>query len=428
MEKKELLEQQGHFEPIFVARQPVFDLERRVWGYELLFRHGPGAQAAQVDDPDVATARVIADGFALASAGIAPGQRTLINFPANLILKDAAFALPREVCVVEILETVEATKEILAACRRIKEAGYLLALDDFVGQPGFEEIIALADIVKVEVLGQAKPALIRMTQALKRPGLTLLAEKVEDKDTLAFCRSLGFSLFQGYYFSRPEIVPGRKIAPGALSKIRLMHALATDAVENAELAGIVSSDVSLTHRLLTFVNSAAMGLLTKVSSMEQAVTLLGRRPLKQWLMVVTLSDMALPPRAGELSFVCIQRGRFLQTLAGALARFPVSGETMFLLGLLSRLDALLGQPMEEILAGLPLDDAVKAALLGEKNLPALTLRLVEDIETASWGRAEKILAHLGIGQDQAAVLHSKAAAWAGTVLGEARAAQGPPRQ
>lgn len=416
----ELLKQDEQFEPIFVARQPIFDRNQNIWGYELLFRHSGTAGTAQVTDPDVATAKVIADGFTLALTGMPPGRRTLINFPQNLILRGTAYALPKDVCVVEILETVRATPEIVDACRKLKEAGYTLALDDFVGQPGFEEILKIADIVKVEILGQPTPSIIKISQALKKGGTRLLAEKIEDAKAYQLTKSLGYEYFQGYFFSKPEIIPGRKISSSQLSKMRLLQALTREEIETRELAKIIEGDLSLSYRILRFMNSAAFGLATKLTSVEQAVALLGRRPLKQWVMVVSLSDLAPTPRAEELSFQSIQRGRFLETLVTAMPKPLLAKDTAFLLGLFSRLDALLNQPMEQILGDLPLEDDIKSALVGGQNPARRMLDFLDAVEAGAWDATTEALAAYGVRQDQAAVLYAKSTAWTQKILGQSR--------
>lgn len=419
----ELLKQNDQFEPIFVARQPIFDRNQNIWGYELLFRHSGQAGTAKVTDPDVATAKVIADGFTLALTGMPPGRRTLINFPQNLILRGAAYALPKDICVVEILETVQATPQIVEACRKIKEAGYILALDDFVGQPGFEEILKIADIVKVEILGQPVPHIIKISQALKKSGSKLLAEKIEDAKAYQLTKSLGYEYFQGYFFSKPEIIPGRKISANQISKMRLLQALTREDVETKELARIIEGDLSLSYRILRFMNSAAFGLAKTLTSVEQAVALLGRRPLKQWIMVVSLSDLAPTPRAEELSFQSIQRGRYLETLVESMPKPAMSKDTAFLLGLFSKLDALLNQPMEQILGDLPLDDDIKSALLGGKNPARQLLDFLEAVEAGAWDQTTSALAAYGVKQEDAAVLYAKSTAWTQKILGQSKEAQ-----
>lgn len=405
------------FEAVFVARQPIFDRKLAIWGYELLFRHSAEAATAQVLDQDQATAKVIADGFVLASTGVASDKRLLINFPRNLLLQEAALALPHQVCVVEILETVEPTQDIVDVLRKTKKAGYTLALDDFVGQEGYEDILRLADIVKVEVLNQTPEELRALTQRLQQYGCKLLAEKVEDKKTLDLLMDLGYHYFQGFYFSRPEIMPGRKISASSLAKVQLIRELAKEDYEIKDLARIISTDVSLSYRLLNYLNSPAFGMRRTIDSIHQAVTILGSRNTRQWLMVVTLSDLNPSPRVAEIGFQCVQRGRFFEQAAvkGIVRHAP---EGMFLLGLLSRLDALLGLRMREILKQMPLETEIKNALEEVPSALCIWLDLALAVEHADWETANELLDSLNIELKQAALLYNQATRWTRGILSQ----------
>ncbi len=409
------------YEPVFVARQPVYDRQTGVWGYELLFRHSAEARTAQVSSEDEATAKVIVDGFSLAMAGVPQGKRTLINFPRKLLVNGTAFALPKDICVVEILETVEPDDEVIAACKELKKAGYTLALDDFVGDSGYEPLLELADLVKVDLLNMAPPKVMAVTKPLKARGVDLLAEKVEDKKTLQLTKTLGYALFQGYYFSRPDIISGRTLPVGAMARVRLLQELSREDYNVKTLSRIISTDTSLSYRLLRYINSVAFAFQSKVTSISQAVALLGARPLKQWLMVVVISDMVSNPRSYEQAALSVQRGRFLETMyAEASSKPQVDGESMFLLGLFSRLDAMLCQPMEELLKEMPLDDSIRTALLGEKTVVSPWLNLVEMLSEGRWEEAESILESIGVSQQLAAREYSRAALWAQDVLGSSK--------
>lgn len=411
------------YEPIFVARQPIFDTGMDIWGYELLFRHSGQAGTAQILDPDQATAKVIADGLALALDGLPPGKRLLINFPANLILKEAALALPKDVCVIEILETVDPTPEILDACKKLKAEGYTLALDDFVGQPGYEELIKLTDIVKVEILGQETKDVIKTSQMLRKLGVELLAEKVEDKAQHQLTKTLGYLYFQGYYFSKPVIVPGRKISSSVMARVRILQELSKEDFEVKAISKIFNSDLSLSYRLLQYLNSAAFSLPSKITSISQAVTILGSRQLRQWLMVVMLSDMDPSPKAAELTFASVQRGRFLELLTASMARPDYPPDTMFMLGLFSRLDALLGQPMAEVVKPMPLSDEIKDALLGVENKASARLHLLDALDRGDWEAVDAMVDELGLDHEKAAVAHARSSAWAQGLLVNSRTAQ-----
>ncbi len=406
------------YDPIFVARQPIYDTDNDVWGYELLFRHSGDTGVAQVADNDLATSKVIADGFTLAMGGTPPEKRALINFPARLLLDDTALALPKDRCVVEILEDVIPSEEILAACKRLKDAGYLLALDDFTGQEELKPLLSMVDIIKVEVLGMSKSELMKVASGLKKYSATLLAEKIEDRDTLAIARSLGFTLFQGFYFCRPEIVPGRKISATMVAKVQLLGALSKPEVEFDELAQIISRDVSLSYRLLQFINSSAFSFRTKIQSISQAVTLLGLGPFRQWSMVVVMSDMDMTPKGEELTYLSLQRARFLEQIGCRASSLVYSTDTMFLLGLFSKLDALLGQEMAEVLDKMDLEDEIKAALCGDNNNPAYRwLLLLQSVESGDWQGVDEFMAEKQLRPKICAVEYLRASSWARQILG-----------
>lgn len=368
--------------PVFVAKQPIFDRASDIWGYELLFRDSSTAKTASVVDGDAATSAVIADGFSLAQPTLATGDQILINFPQNLLLDGTARALPPEHCVIEMLETVEPTPELLTALRELKEEGYRLALDDFVGEERFAPLLDLADIIKVDVLGMDAQRIREVSQPLLQKGKTLLAEKVENMEVFETTRDLGYMLFQGFFFAKPVIIPGRKITGSQVTKLRLMQELDASAFDVRKLADIIGKDVSLSYRLLRYVNSAAFGLASPVNTIQQAIMLVGQKQLTQWLRVAILADMQEGSTA--LAELSVSRGRFLENVGNGLKNAPLTPDAMFLLGLFSMLDVALGIPMKDILAHLPLDPVMREALLGQLNQARFWLDMARAIETADW--------------------------------------------
>jgi len=410
------LEVQKDHKAIFVARQPIFDAHEKVWAYELLFRGSAAAKTAAVTEDDLATASVIADGFSLAFSGMDKSRKAFVNFPQRLLLDDSVYALPREICVVEVLETITPTPEMITALRRIKEHGYIIALDDYVGQPGFEEVIALADIVKVEVLGMAPEKLKAIGADLQRFGCRLLAEKVEDRATYDLCKRFGFSLFQGYFFSRPETMTGSKVPTPVLAKMRLLRALTGEDFEVRELAGIISSDPSVSYRLMNFINSAAFSLRSKIQSIQQALTLLGKQQIKQWFLAVIVSDFDSTSKVQEAAYTSLQRARYLESMGKLVKDRAFSPETLFLLGLFSRLDVLLGQPMNKLLENIPLDKDVEAALLSKPSPFWAWLSLVEDIEIGNWEDVEQFLDSRNLDREASAINYTESIEWTQTLL------------
>jgi EAL and modified HD-GYP domain-containing signal transduction protein len=376
---------------IFVARQPIFDRKSRIWGYELLFRSAAEAHEAQFDNSDQATSKVIADGFFMAKPGIESGAKMLINFPRNLLLEGAAYTLPKETCIIEILETVDPEPEILAALTDLKKAGYQLALDDYVGQPGFEQIIALADIVKVDIYGRNPQEVAAIVGGLRPYGVQLLAEKIEDRVIYRVCERLGFDFFQGFFFRKPEIIPGKKLGTGEMTKLQLLQELGKEDLDVRDIAEIIGRDISISYRLLRYINSAHFSPRFKIESITHALTMIGQRQLAQWLRVVLLADLDTTGNSQVVAMTSVQRAKFLEllTVSGSVAGY--APESMFLLGLFSMLETLLGIPMRELLEQLPLEEEIKRALVGDESPLRTWLELVEAYENAKWDTVERIL-------------------------------------
>jgi EAL and modified HD-GYP domain-containing signal transduction protein len=348
-------------------------------------------------------------------------RKAFINFPQRLLLDDSVFALPKEICVVEVLETVIPSQEMLAALVNIKSQGYILALDDYVGQPGYEEILKLADIVKVDVLGMTPERLREVSTGLRRYGCKLLAEKVEDRATYELAKQLGFALFQGFFFSRPETMTGSKVPTPVIAKMRLLRALSSDDFDVRELAKIISSDPSVSYRLLNFINSAAFSLRANIQSIGQALTLLGKQQIKQWFLAVIIPDFDSSAKVQEAAYTSLQRARYLESM-GKLHRAPeFRAETLFLLGLFSKLDVLLAQPMDKLLKNIPLDKDVEAALLSKPSPYWAWLSLVEDIEIGNWEDVFQFLDARSLDQEASAGNYAEAIGWTQTLLHMKRA-------
>ena len=372
---------------------------------------------ACISDQDAATLGVIADGLVLASQGLAPDKRMLINFPRQLLLDDAAFALPSQQCVVEVLEDVDPDPEVLEALSRLKKAGYKLAMDDYAGEEKFEPFLRIVDFVKVDI-PQLDTARIKDVAAnLQRYGNVLLAEKVETLKVFELTRSLGFTLFQGYFFCRPEVLSGKKISTSRIAKVQLLRELSRDDFEVADLSRFIGADMSLSYRLLRYINSASFSLPNKIESIQQAVVLLGRKQLAQWLRVVVMADLSSNSLTSELAYTSAKRARFLELIGENEPGVRHLPESMFLLGLFSLLDAMMGTSMEKLLEELPLEDELVQALAGESNSMRHWLDMVIELEMGNWLNLDNLLADHGLDPSHAARYHAEAMAWTGQIFG-----------
>ncbi|WP_419786185.1 EAL and HDOD domain-containing protein [Pseudodesulfovibrio sp.] len=410
-------------EAIFIARQPVFHPDSTLWGYELLFRAAQADKTAMVADGAQATASVIADGLALATEGISSGLRILINFPEKLLIEDVGFALPKDSCVIEILEDVNPSEEALGAARRLKDAGYIIAVDDFFGQPSLLPFLELADIVKIDILElESDPGRVRQAvdKLPVRNGLQLLAEKVEDNQTFEFLRDLGFDLFQGFFFSRPEVIPGKKLSASEISKLQLLNELSSENFEPKRLAEILQSDPNLSYRLFRYINSVGFGLRQKVQSLKRAIDMMGMLQAKQWLRTALMADLNTAPTGGELAFMSVHRAKFLESVCSLSSKsYECVPDTLFITGLFSLLDAMLGVDMKDVLQSLPLDDAIVRALRGGSGIHDL-LDLAQCYEQGDWDAVTYRLENLGIDPAEADDVYAKTRVWAQHMIASGR--------
>lgn len=399
-------------ESVFVARQPIMDGNMRTWGYELLFRQNAESDTAVITDGNAATSQVIVDGYNMAREWLRNGQKILINYPTDMLLQGAPRVLPPEVAVVEILETVDITPELVDACAELKSEGYVLALDDYIGTPGFEPLLDLVDLVKVDVLGIPRLRLGMILRSLERHRCTLLAERVEDMGTFHIGRGLGCDLFQGFFFSRPELMAGKKLSANERSKLQLLQELGSSDLDLARISKIIQTDLSLSYRLLRYINSPGVGLRHEVKSIAQAVNLLGQRKISAWLRVLILADMNPSPRTHELLFFSLQRARFYELMALSRNGDILPADSMFLFGLLSFLDAILARPMETIVPGLALEPRLTNALLGQDEGLHPWMELSQACECGKWAQADDILVRMGVSPRDTAKHFNAATLWA----------------
>lgn len=361
----------------FVGRQPIFDRDLEVVGAELLYRDST-ENSARIDDAVAASRSTIVTAFteigidSLVGDGVA-----YVNFPEDLLLSPNAEALPPSKVVVEILEHVPATPEVLAAVKRLKHAGYTIALDDFIYEESRAALIPLADIIKIEVGDKA--AMRATLEALSPYKVTLLAEKVEDQADMRLCMELGFDLFQGYFLCRPEVVTGEKLPANRMSTLRLLSKLSDPRVDFSTLVELVCADVALSYRLLRYLNSAHFSLRKPLTDVRQALGLLGYNKLRAWVALVALSSVDDKP--AELVRIGIVRARMCELLADDLG---MDGPTAFTVGLFSILDALFDRDMKELVGPLPLDESLKAALVDRAGPLGQLMTHAEQYEAGRW--------------------------------------------
>ena len=384
----------------FIARQPIFDTRQAVSAYELLFRGGPENFFPKVDGSLASSSLVHSTLHVFGLDTLAAGKHLFINVTREVLLQEWLHVLPPGNTTFEILETVEPDEDVIAACRSLKEHGYSIALDDFVFRPGYEPLIELADIIKVDflqTLGDDRRAVI---EAHRRPGLRFLAEKIESRAELEDAAARGYDLFQGYFFCRPEMMSARDIPPLELNYLRLLRLANQPEFDFRHVEQVLKQDVSLSVRLLRYLNSAGFGLSQPVSSILRALTLLGERHFRRWLSLAALVGLG-EDRPHELVVQTLLRARFCELLAPHVA-LPDDDTDLFLVGMLSLVDAFVGRPLEETLTRLAVTPSVRHALLHRQGTAAHVLDLVTAYEHADWPAATLAAGVLGI-RDETAV-------------------------
>jgi c-di-GMP phosphodiesterase len=365
---------------VFVGRQPIYDRQLDVYAYELLFRSGESNQAG-VMDGDQATSQVILNTFMEIGLETIVGQKlAFINLTRGFILQDYSSVFPAGRVVMEVLENIPVDDELIEAVRRSSSQGYLIALDDFIYHERLQPLVEIADIIKVDVLALDQVALQEHVAALRPYKVKLLAEKVETQDHFKYCRDLGFDYFQGYFFCKPEIIKGQRVPANRVVTLQLLAKLQDPETDFAELEEIISRDVSLGYKLLRVVNSAFYSLPRKVDSLRQALLMLGTRNIATWVSVILLSGIDDKPH--ELMVTAMVRAKMCELLAQTLGQR--SKDTFFTVGLFSALDALLDNPMEDILKSLPLSDDIVTALLSYRGMLGDTLQCVLAYERGDW--------------------------------------------
>ena len=369
----------------YVARQAILDADRSLIAYELLFRDSTENRCPP-GDPDIASRKTIDTAVLMGLETLSDGHRIFLNCTENLLLDGLPTLFPPEVTVVEVLESVRPTRQLVDACHKLKEGGYRIALDDFIEQPGYEPLIELADVVKIDV---------RLTPVEHWPALAakylrgrqLLAEKVEREEEFACAKAIGFSLFQGYLFSRPSILSTSSIDGLDANHVRILRTLASPQLNLLEVESIIKSDPALCYRLLRFLNSPAFYLQDEIRSVLHALELLGEVEIRKWMLLVCALGAGAAAGKKHLLEMALIRARFAESLA---PKMGLSSSELFLLGILSLMHAILDLPVESLVELVAVSRDIRAALLGTSNTLRNGFDLILAYEAADWNSCEEV--------------------------------------
>lgn len=393
---------------VYVARQPIFDRNMNVFGYELLYRRSMNNFFESTDD-DKATAELINNAFlTMHIHELTDETKAFINFSQKMLVEEIPLLLPVNSVVVEVLEGVEINESVIEACRKLREDGYIIALDDFVMNESYLPLMEIAHIVKIEfsAVNYAKQREIMKQYKNK---IKFLAEKVETREEFQLAMDMGYDYFQGYFFSKPVIIKGKEIESLNVNLIKILSELSKNEPEYQQISEIIETDLGLSYKLLKLANSAFFGSKNKILSIKQALVQLGIVEIKKWIYVMMLKDIQSIENR-ELIKNCFIRAKFMELLAIETGKKDKSLE-YFMTGMFSYIDVLLNRDMDIIVDEISLPDDVKEALLGGSNEIKKVLDMVINYESLKRNVFGINKTNLGISHEKFMSLYIKSLMW-----------------
>jgi EAL and modified HD-GYP domain-containing signal transduction protein len=391
----------------YVARQPIFDREKRVFGYELLFRNGV-ENAFVGGDLDMASRATLDRSVLMGIDMLCDGKRAFVNCTRDTLIKGLVTLLPPTSTVVEILEGVPADPDVMAAVQRLKESGYMIALDDFVTNDAREPLAELADIIKVDLKLTSLEERLAMVKRYGPWKRRMLAEKVETQEEFNAAKEHEFVYFQGYFFRKPEMVSTHEMPANRINYLRMLQAVSSPDLDMAGLEQLIRGEASVCYRLLRYLNSSMFGFRSEIHSVKHALAILGEREMRRWVRLVAAVG-AGQDSSSDLLLSSLVRARFAELLT---PKVPHGESDLFLMGLLSLIDAMLELPMEKVLEMIPLDKETKAVLLGQASLLRPVHQLMLAHESGEWEAAARVAESMHLDKEETAGLYLEAQQWA----------------
>ncbi len=400
---------------VFIARQAILNRKKQVSAYELFFREGQVNAYPENTNHHVATSKLI--GRTYFNKGIKPftsGKRALINFSEESLLKRLPFLLPKDEILIEILEDVEPSDKVFSVCQELVKSGYSIALDDFVYKPEWKRFLTVVRVIKFDIqqtsLDEIEPLI---SELLAKTRIKLLAEKVETHAEYKQAVELGFHLFQGYYFCKPEMKQSQEIESTQMLLVMLLNEVKKKNINYSKIIGLLEKDCGLVYKMLCYVNSGIFPLKGKITSVKQAITYMGELQLKELISLFFTAVLAQdkPP---ELIQICATRAKFCELVINNLA--PAICDQAFMTGMFSLIDAILDIPMRNITTRLSLDEIICETLLDEEDISqtpiSMALRTIRHLENGRWHLSEREALKLRIPIETINQYYQQAIEWA----------------
>jgi c-di-GMP-related signal transduction protein len=397
-----------------LARLAVFDRHLGVFGYEILLRDGD-EDLLVGPGPDQAGAVLIERSINSVGLGaLVQGKKGFFNVTRKMLAEDMAVLLPPAQTVIEILHTLDPDDAVIARCRELKQRGYQVAVDAYTARRGMAPLLALADIIKIDFRATDEVEQASCVQRYAKPMVKLLADKVESHAELDRARRMGYTLFQGPFFCKPQDLARKEIPTFKLNYLRILQRVNRPEIEFNEVDELIRQDLSLSLKLLRYVNSAMFALPQRVDSIRQALAMVGITVIRRWVSLLALAAMS-EDKPQELIVVSLIRARLCEDIGRASGMKDAEFD-LFMVGLLSAVDAILDRPMLEVLADLPLAAEVKSTLLGAKEGYGRVLGLAKAYERAEWDKIAGAMGSLNMDLSRLPVLYKEAVAWVAQIF------------
>ncbi|MGO9436934.1 MAG: EAL and HDOD domain-containing protein [Terracidiphilus sp.] len=393
------------------ARQPILSANEKVTGYELLFRSGV-ENYFKCNDPNDATRSVIDVSSLQGLEVLCDKLLAFINCTRDVLLNGDITILPPDKVVVEILETVAPDALVQQACRRLKAAGYKIALDDFTIDDPRETLVELADFIKVDLKQTPLEDAALIVKKYRGSSCQMLAEKVETREEFVAAKKAGFKFFQGYFFRKPEPMKARVVASSRASSLRLLQEISKPELDMLVVEDAMKTHATLCFRLLRYLNSAAFAFCDRIHSLRHALVILGEDELRRWCRLAVTLELT-QNRPSDLVLSALVRARFTELLG---AKIEHGEADLFLLGLLSLMDSILGMPMEQVVESLPLREDIRSVLLHGNNDLTPIYKLVLAVEAGEWAETANLCGRLRVQESFVAESHWNAMGWAQAVV------------
>ncbi|HBD07327.1 MAG TPA: hypothetical protein DCZ69_03620 [Syntrophobacteraceae bacterium] len=364
---------------VYLVRKPIFDHRQSVFAYEILYRTQPPTSAESSRNESVATTPETDAIFHPELQRITRGRKAFIRYDSDALAADCKSLLPAPMVIVELVEEMEPVTVFIDSCQRLKDAGFQLAMGDFALQwESTNPLLELVDFIRIDF---SQPGVADIQDAMQRiasRGIKFLAHGVDTREDFEAAQEAGYDYFQGGFFGKPATATSTEIPGYKLNHLRILHELNRTDLDFSALERVIKQDAALSYKLLTCVNSVAFGIRPTVSSIRHALTLLGEHEIRKWASMVILRDLA-QDKPTELLVTSLVRANLCGSLA-PLVGMRAKGQELFLVGLLSLLDAIVGRPMPEIMQNMPLGNDIQTALLGGGNQYRAVLSLVVSYE------------------------------------------------